>query len=76
MCVLGISGFLGQMALNEAFARGEASSVAPFQYSALAWGMAIDWILWQTPPDRNTLLGAAIIIGSGVYLLRHEKVHA
>lgn len=76
LCALGISGFLGQMALNEAFARGEASSVAPFQYSALAWGMAIDWILWQTPPDRNTLLGAAIIIGSGVYLLRHEKVHA
>ena len=70
---LAISGFFGQMALNEAFARGEASSVAPFQYSALAWGMAIDWILWQTLPDRSTLLGAAIIIASGVYLLRHEK---
>ena len=76
LCALAISGFLGQMALNEAFARGEASSVAPFQYSALAWSVAIDWILWQTPPERNTLLGAAIIIGSGVYLLRHEKAHA
>jgi len=73
---LAISGFFGQMALNEAFARGEASSVAPFQYAALAWGVAIDWILWQTLPDRTTLLGAAIIIGSGVYLLRHEQVAA
>ncbi|MGI4720229.1 MAG: DMT family transporter [Janthinobacterium lividum] len=76
LCGLAVSGFLGQMALNEAFARGEASSVAPFQYSALAWGVAIDWILWQTLPDRGTLVGAAIIVGSGVYLLRHEKDHA
>jgi drug/metabolite transporter (DMT)-like permease len=76
LCGLAISGFFGQMALNEAFARGEASVVAPFQYSALAWGVAIDWILWQTLPDRYTLVGAAIIIGSGLYLLRHEKVHA
>jgi drug/metabolite transporter (DMT)-like permease len=73
LCGLAVSGFFGQMALNEAFARGEASRVAPLQYSALAWGVAIDWILWQTLPDRYTLVGAAIIIASGVYLLRHEK---
>ena len=73
LCGLAISGFLGQMALNDAFAHGEASSVAPVQYSALAWGVAIDWILWQSLPDRYTLIGAAIIIASGVYLLRHEK---
>lgn len=73
---LAISGFFGQMALNEAFARGEASVVAPFQYSALAWGVAMDWLLWQTLPGRTTLVGAAIIIGSGLYLVRHEKAGA
>jgi len=73
LCGLAISGFFGQMALNEAFARGEAAVVAPFQYSALAWGVAIDWVLWQSLPDRTTLVGATVIIGSGVYLLRHEK---
>jgi drug/metabolite transporter (DMT)-like permease len=73
---LAISGFLGQIAITEAFSSGEASSVAPFEYSALAWGVAIDWLLWQTLPDEYTLLGAAIIIGSGIYLIRHERVHA
>jgi drug/metabolite transporter (DMT)-like permease len=73
---LAVSGFFGQMAINEAFSHGEASVVAPFEYSALAWGVAIDWLLWQTLPDRYTLVGAAIIIGSGLYLIRHEKVHA
>jgi drug/metabolite transporter (DMT)-like permease len=73
---LALSGFLGQLAITEAFSRGKASIVAPFEYSALAWGVAIDWLLWHTLPDGYTLLGAAIIIGSGVYLVRHEAVHS
>jgi drug/metabolite transporter (DMT)-like permease len=76
LLALAVSGFFGQLAITEAFSHGEASVVAPFEYSALAWGVAIDWLLWQTLPDRYTLLGAAIIIGSGIYLIRHEKVHA
>ncbi|GAB3426937.1 DMT family transporter [Massilia solisilvae] len=76
LCTLAVSGFFAQLAINEAFSHGEASVVAPFEYSALAWGVAIDWLLWHTLPDRYTLTGAAIIIASGLYLIRHERVHA
>ncbi|WP_070358175.1 DMT family transporter [Duganella sp. HH105] len=69
---LAVTGFLGQLGLTTAFSSGQASKVAPFEYSALAWGVALDWLLWQALPDRYTLIGAAIIIGSGIYLLRHE----
>ncbi|HAT30260.1 MAG TPA: EamA family transporter [Janthinobacterium sp.] len=72
---LALSGFLGQLGITEAFRNGKASSVAPFEYSALAWGVGLDWLLWHTLPDRYTLLGAAIIIASGVYLIRREAVH-
>ncbi len=72
---LALTGFIGQLAITEAFAKGDASSVAPFEYTALAWAVCLDWLLWQTLPDRWTVLGAAIIIGSGMYLIRHEKVH-
>ncbi|MEX5746433.1 DMT family transporter [Massilia sp. X63] len=72
---LALSGFVGQLAITEAFARGDASSVAPFEYTALAWAVGLDWLLWQTLPDGWTVVGAAIIIGSGMYLIRHEKVH-
>jgi drug/metabolite transporter (DMT)-like permease len=75
LCGLAITGFIGQLAITEAFRLGEASKVAPFEYSALAWGVAIDWLLWKTLPDHYTLIGAAIIIGSGIYLVRHEQVH-
>jgi drug/metabolite transporter (DMT)-like permease len=70
-----ISGFLGQLAITEAFRHGEASAIAPFEYSALAWGMGLDWALWRTLPDRYTLLGGAIIIASGIYLVRRERRH-
>ncbi|WP_426076761.1 DMT family transporter [Janthinobacterium sp. PSPC3-1] len=72
---LSVSGFLGQLAITEAFRSGKASSVAPFEYSALAWGMGLDWLLWRTLPDEYTMLGAAIIIASGIYLVRKEAVH-
>jgi len=75
LCGLAVSGFFGQLAITEAFSHGEGSVVAPFEYSALAWGVAIDWMLWQTLPDRYTLIGAAIIIASGLYLIRHETSH-
>ena len=76
LCALSVTGFLGQLAITEAFNKGEASSIAPFEYSALAWGLGLDYLLWSALPDRYTLIGAAIIIGSGIYLVRHEQVHA
>ena len=42
---------------------------------ALAWALAIDWIVWRVSPDAWTLVGAAIIVGSGIYLVRRERVH-
>ena len=76
LCGIAVSGFLGQLSITEAFRNGEASAIAPFEYSALAWGLAIDWLVWHTLPDRWMLAGAAIIVGSGIYLVRHESVHA
>jgi drug/metabolite transporter (DMT)-like permease len=75
LVALAVSGFLGQMAITKAFSIGKASVVAPFEYTALAWGVAIDWALWHTLPDEWTLVGAAIIIASGIYLVRREAVH-
>lgn len=76
LCALAVSGLVAQIAITKAFSIGEASRVAPFEYTALAFGVTIDWALWHALPDGFTLLGAAIIIGSGLYLIRHERVHA
>jgi drug/metabolite transporter (DMT)-like permease len=74
--VIAVTGFLGQIAITEAFRRAEASLIAPLEYTALAWGAGLDYVFWHTLPDSVTLVGAAIIIASGLVLLRREAVHA
>ena len=73
--MVGLAGSLAQVALTEAFRRGEASLIAPLEYTALVWGVALDLALWSVLPDGVTWIGAAIIVASGIYLLRREKVH-
>jgi len=73
---IGITGTLAQVALTEAFRRGEASLIAPLEYTALLWSVMLDISLWGVLPDRVTWVGAAIIVVSGLYLLRRERVHA
>jgi drug/metabolite transporter (DMT)-like permease len=68
-----VTGAIGQWGITEAFKRAPAASVAPLEYSGLAWVMMIDLAVWAVLPEWTTLAGAAVIIGSGVYLLRFES---
>jgi drug/metabolite transporter (DMT)-like permease len=72
---VGVAGALGQYTITEAFRRGEASLIAPLEYSALLWGVLLDFSLWNVLPDAMTWVGAAIIVLSGLYLLRRERIH-
>jgi drug/metabolite transporter (DMT)-like permease len=72
---VGVAGAVGQYTIIEAFRLGEASLLAPLEYTALVCGVALDFVLWHTLPDRITWVGAAIIVASGLYLLRRERVH-
>lgn len=76
--ILGVAftGAVGQWGITEAFRRAPAASVAPLEYSGLAWVMLIDFFVWAAIPSWRTLAGAAVIIGSGLYLLRFESRRA
>lgn len=73
IAMVGVTGALGQWAVTEAFSRGEASVIAPFEYTALAWGLALDVTFWGVLPDGMTWIGAAIIVASGLYLMRRGR---
>jgi len=72
---IGLTGALAQYCVTEAFRQGEASSMAPLEYTALLWGVLLDYSLWQVLPDGMTWVGAGIIVVSGLYLLHREQVH-
>ena len=69
LVALGIFGASGQYLLTEAFRSAPPSVVAPFEYTALLWGMAIDWFVWHVLPAPRVYFGGAIVIVSGLYLI-------
>lgn len=76
IAVIGLSGALGQHFLTEAFRLASPPAIAPLEYTALAWGMLFDWLLWMTVPDSRMLIGAAIIVASGLYIIHRERLLA
>lgn len=69
---IAVVGSIGQWAITEAFTRGESSFIAPFEYTAIAWGVALDLLVWGELPTGATFTGAGVIIASGLYLIRRE----
>ena len=57
-----------------AFSHAPASVVAPFSYSSLVWATLFGVVVWGDWPDLWTLAGAAIIIGSGLYIFHRERM--
>ncbi len=66
----GLMLFRGHALLVRAFRTGEASVVAPFQYSQIIWGCLYGALVFGAPVEIHTLAGAAIIIASGWLVLK------
>lgn len=70
---VGLTGAIGQYFIVEAFRQAPASVVAPFDYTALIWGAALDWILWRALPNSRMMAGAAVVVATGLYLIYRER---
>jgi len=70
---IGVTGALGQHFITEAFRRAPAAVVAPFEYTALLWGVGLDLVIWQVLPGAATIVGAAVIVAAGLYLMARER---
>ncbi len=51
---------------------GEISFVTPFRYTGLIWALGLGWVAFGDWPDAITLTGAAIVVGSGLFMLYRE----
>src|SRR5690606_1277828 len=70
---MGVTGALGQLLITEAFKSAPVSVVAPFEYSTLFWGVLLDLAIWGDLPGPLVFAGAAVIVGSGLYLIHRER---
>ena len=71
--LIGVTGFAGQIAITQAFKVAPSALIAPFEYTALLWGIGFDILLWQLYPQLSTMIGAFVIMLSGLYLLWQHR---
>ena len=69
---IGVTGAIGQFLFTAAFRLGPSSTIAPFEYTALVWGLALDYAVFGLVPLPRVLVGGAIVIAAGVYVIWDE----
>ena len=50
-----------------------ASALAPYPYLQMVWTTTLGYLVFAEVPDRWTILGAAIIVASGLYIVNRER---
>lgn len=68
LLIVGYQSIIGAMRI------GEISFIAPFRYTALLWSILLGFAFFGDVPDAAMIVGASIIIGSGLYALYRERV--
>ncbi|MFT8710695.1 DMT family transporter [Komagataeibacter rhaeticus] len=75
LCLVAVGAFAGiaQVLQTEAFASAQVSAIGPFAYSGLLWAGLIGWFGFGEVPGVAMMCGGLLIVGSGVWMLRHDR---
>jgi drug/metabolite transporter (DMT)-like permease len=73
LCLLGVFGGTGHHLLAMAHRHAPASTLAPFLYQQILYMALFGYLVFGTLPDAQVWLGAAIVVGSGLYLFSRER---
>jgi drug/metabolite transporter (DMT)-like permease len=76
LAVLGVSSGLAQCVYARSYALAPVSALAPYDYTALIWGVAAGYFVFHELPAWTTLAGASIVVAAGLYNLHRERVRS
>ena len=74
LAVIGAFACAGHFAIIKAYQAAPAAVVAPFNYTILIWTVIFGYLIFGDLPGPWTIVGAAIIVTSGLYILRRERI--
>ncbi|BBF93135.1 DMT family transporter [Blastochloris tepida] len=72
LALLGLVSSVAHMCVTRSLKLAPASLVAPYQYTFIAWAVLWGWLMFGEVPDVQTLIGATVIVATGLVLLWSE----
>ncbi len=72
LIVMGTLGGMAQILMTESFRHAAAAVLAPFAYSSMIWAITIGYFWFAEVPALIVLAGAAVVIGSGLFVIWRE----
>jgi drug/metabolite transporter (DMT)-like permease len=73
LALLGIVAMLAHVLVNRALKLADAATVAPLQYTLLFWAIVFGWLVFGDVPSMSMMIGAALIVASGLYIFFRER---
>ena len=73
MLTLGLVSLSAQFSITHAFRFAPVYVIAPIEYVVILWAVFYGWLLFADLPTSVMLAGAAIIVGSGIYIAYLER---
>ena len=70
---IGVAGAVGHQIYTIAHRFAPASTLVPFIYSQIIYLSAASWLVFGEPPDRWILVGAPMVVASGLYIWLRER---
>lgn len=74
LVLCGLTGGAAQVFMTKAYAAAPAAYVSPFSYTAILFATLFGWLVWDQMPAMNVVIGSAIVIASGLFILYRETV--
>lgn len=72
MVMAGFCGGLGQILLTQSYRHADVSTIAPFEYTSILLGIAIGYLLFGDVPTWSMLIGTAIVVSAGIFVILRE----
>ncbi|MBL8672909.1 MAG: DMT family transporter [Alphaproteobacteria bacterium] len=69
---LGLMGGVSQLCMTAAYKRAQLSTIAPFEYLMILTALGLGFFVWGEVPTWLTLVGAAVVIASSLYIVLRE----
>ncbi len=73
LVLLGVVAVTAIMFVNQSLRLAPASIVVPYQYTIIVWAIVFGYLFFDDVPKTHVLLGASIIIGSGLFIFLREQ---